>query len=173
MREWIVRVPKGEGEGEMGGRGERGRRRRGKGVWIMVLEREVRSTEGRRVVVVVSSLGSGMVRRLCEIEENLMVVGEWEGTLGGVCDGGRGGSGGVEEEDGLETFGIRRLWSEDDSIALCDVAEGVVAEVAAAAALDAVPNFLKANLRFGSKLARVSSRFCRRDLSAFFFFKNE
>lgn len=46
-----------------------------------------------------------------------------------------------------------------------------MAEVAvvAAAALDAVPDFLKANLRFGSILARVSSKFCRRDLSAFIF----
>lgn len=90
-------------------------------MWIMVLEREVRRTEGRVVVVVVvvvvvAGLGRGRVRRESEIEENVMVVvgGEWEmegGALGGWH--GRGERKGVvvvvEEEDGMELFGIRRL----------------------------------------------------------------
>lgn len=40
-----------------------------------------------------------------------------------------------------------------------------MAEVEAAVA--AAGDFLNANLRFGAKLARVSSRFCLSDLSAF------
>lgn len=62
----------------------------------------------------------------------------------------------------LESVGIRRLWSENGSIAICGGGEEV-AELEVAVAAD----FLNANLRFGARLARVSSKFCLSDLSAF------
>lgn len=66
--------------------------------------------------------------------------------------------------EGLESVGIRRLWSENGSISVgvCDGGEELAEPEVAVAA-----DFLKANLRFGARLARVSSRFCRSDLSAF------
>lgn len=62
----------------------------------------------------------------------------------------------------LESVGIRRLWSENGPMAVCGGGEEVV-ELEAAVAAD----FLKANLRLGARLARVSSSFCLSDLSAF------
>lgn len=79
---------------------------------------------------------------------------------------------GAEECLELVVVGIRRLWSANGSLVVCvcvciSAGDKEISELEVAVVAEG-DFFLNANLRFGARLARVSSRSCLSDLSAFF-----